>query len=330
VRILYLPNEYSQQRQRDVKANIYPVLMAMECEWHRQNGDDVYWMTVHGEDTVNKIITEPEGLPFLNLPAPDRIFTQYQDYTSGNYKYLPATHMQVADGCWHGKCSFCVENGKPYQVRSIDSVMAEIKDCVKLGIKEIFDDSGTFPVGDWFKDFCQRMISTGLNKKVVLGCNMRFGALDLEDFDLMKQAGFRMILWGLESVNQDTLDRLSKGIRFEQAVVDLELANRYGLWSHVAVMFGYPWEDYEDSRRTYDFIKQGMLTNKIKTAQASIYDVPELDVSPLLFEDSKFRDKVYKLYHDPRYLWHRIREIKNWEDIRYYLRGVKKLLRRNK
>jgi radical SAM superfamily enzyme YgiQ (UPF0313 family) len=326
MRILYLPNEYSQQRQRDVKAKIYPILLAMEATKHYNDGDMVYW----GYPTArfDKTITEPEGLPFLDLPAPNRILTKYWEYQdNGNFKYLPATYIQSARDCWYHKCNFCAW-AKKYPVcetRSVDSVIAEIEECVKLGIREIFDDSGTFPVGDWLKDFCQRMISTRLNKKVVLGCNMRFGALDLEDFDLMKQAGFRMILWGLESVNQDTLDRLSKGIRFEEAVVDLELANRSGLWNHVAVIFGYPWESYEDSRRTYDFIKQGMLTNKIKTAQASIYDVPELKVSPLLFEDSKFRDKVYKIYRDPRYLWNRIKEIRNFDDIEYYLRGFKKL-----
>jgi len=201
--------------------------------------------------------------------------------------------------------------------------MAEIEECVKLGIREIFDDSGTFPVGDWLKDFCRGMISTGLNKQVVLGCNMRFGALDLEDFDLMKKAGFRMVLWGLESVNQATLDRLNKGIRVEQAYVDLSLAKKVGLWSHISVMFGYPWEFKADAQNTFDFIKHGLLNNKIQTVQSSIYDVPEIEVVPSYAFD--FRKKVYALYHNPRYLWHRIKEIRNFDDIEYLLRGVKKL-----
>jgi radical SAM superfamily enzyme YgiQ (UPF0313 family) len=169
---------------------------------------------------------------------------------------------------------------------------------------------------------------------------MRFGALDLEDFVLMKAAGFRMILWGLESVNQNTLDRLNKGIRVEQAYVDLELANRAGLWNHVAVMFGYPWEFKAGAQNTFDFVKQGLLTNKIKTAQASIYDVPIPDpehlgqyITPSIaelateerLEGTIFKKKVYALYHDPRYLWHRIKEIRNFDDIEYYLRGFKKL-----
>lgn len=329
MRILYLPNCYSQQRQRDVKANIYPVRMAMEAEWHRNNGDDVFWKNVYGEDSVHKIITAPENLPFLSLPAPDREFSRFWEYSSGNYKYLPATHMQVADGCWWGKCSFCVENGRGYQVRPVEAVISEIEDCVRLGIKEIFDDSGTFPTGDWLHKFCRAMVDSGLNKRVYLGCNMRFGALDIEDYEAMKKANFRMILWGLESVNKETLQKINKGIRFEDAVCDLALSNHFGFWNHVAVIFGYPWEGWFDAFETYDFIKRGMLNNKIQSAQATIYDVPGIDISPLLFETSLFRDKVYKIYRHPKYIWNRIKEIKNVADLKYLLRGFNQLIRRD-
>ena len=44
-------------------------------------------------------------------------------------------------------------------------------------VKEIFDDSGTLPVGKWLHDLCHQIIKRGLNKKVTFGCNMRFGAL---------------------------------------------------------------------------------------------------------------------------------------------------------
>lgn len=346
MRILYLPNEYSQQRQRDIKAKIYPVLLAMEAEYYRKQGHEVFWgeqdfskcicnhggvfhptygCPVHHHD---KTITEPEGLPFLDLPAPDRVFTRYQDYQdNGNYKYLPATHIQSARDCWYHKCNFC-SWAKKYPVcetRSVVSVITEIKECVRLGIKEIFDDSGTFPVGDWLKEFCRGMISTGLNNKVTLGCNMRFGALDLDDFGLMKKAGFRMILWGLESVNQATLDKLNKGIRFIYVPVELNLANKAGLWNHVAFMTGYPWESYEEQKETFDFVKLGLLTNKIKTAQASIYDIEGADT----YMGNLFRNKLYAIYHDPRYLWHRIKEIRNCDDVKYYLRGFNKLRGRN-
>ncbi|MFH1317775.1 MAG: radical SAM protein [Candidatus Omnitrophota bacterium] len=327
MRILYQPDEYAQQRQRDVKARIYPVLLAMEATYYQDKGDCVYWDFPGGK--FDKIIKEPENLPFLTLPIPDRILTKYWEYQSGNYKYLPGTHIQAARDCWYHACKFCAW-AKKYPVcetRPVDLVIQEIAVCVKLGIREIFDDSGTFPVGEWLKGFCRKMVSTGLNKKVTLGCNMRFGALDLEDFELMKKAGFRMILWGLESINQSTLDKLNKGIRVEDVLINLSISNNFGFWNHTAIMFGYPWEHKVDAQRTFDFIKTGLLTNKIQSAQASIYDVPECEVVPSYAFD--LRKKVYQLYFHPRYIGHRVKEIKSWDDCKYYLRGIKLVWRKN-
>jgi hypothetical protein len=105
--------------------------MAMEAEWYRKQGHEVVWLrdgditdwgtikhlTFSNCEIYDKTITEPENLPFLSLPRPDRVFTRAKEYTSGNYKYLPGTHILSASGCWHGACSFCVEQGRPYEVR---------------------------------------------------------------------------------------------------------------------------------------------------------------------------------------------------------------------
>src|SRR5574343_347174 len=174
MKILYLPNEYSQQRQFEKKAWVYPVRMAMEAQKDINDGHEVFWNNfgpwqrkdgyVIGEmetDIIDECIKKPRYTDFLSLPFPDRKFTmafdkRYQLY--GNYKYHPATHIQVADGCWHGKCTFCVERNNVWKIRPIEHVMEEIDECHRLGFKELFDDSGTFPDGKWLADFCIKMI----------------------------------------------------------------------------------------------------------------------------------------------------------------------------
>ncbi len=86
----------------------------------------------------------------------------------------------------------------------------------QYGVKSVFDDTGCFPAGEWLKRFANLMIERGYNKKVQFSCNMRFGALKREDYHLMKKAGFRMLLFGIESGNQATLDRLNKGTSIEE------------------------------------------------------------------------------------------------------------------
>src|SRR3989338_6034590 len=104
--------------------------------------------------------------------------------------------------CWWCRWSFCswTQLYPKFRARSVDNVLDEIGQLIDdYSIKEIMDDTGTFPIGDWLRDFCRGMIERGYNRKVHIDCNMRFGALSLEDYELMKKAGFRLLLFGLES-----------------------------------------------------------------------------------------------------------------------------------
>jgi radical SAM superfamily enzyme YgiQ (UPF0313 family) len=319
MKILYLPNEYSQQRQREKKANIYPVRLAMEAEWYRKQGHEVYWDSNPYWREYDKIITEPEDLPFLSLPHADRIFTQlnkcpvggewlYQN--NGNFKYHPGTYIQSASGCWHGKCSFCVEKSKVYDIRPVNDVIEEIGECMELNFREVFDDSATFPDGKWCYDFCNRIISYGNTPR--LGCNMRINA-DI-DFKLMKWAGFRMLLFGIESANQITLDRIQKGVKVEDIIPTIKRAAASGLEPHIAVMFGYPWETEEDARRTLSLCVYLLKKGYAKTAQASLYCPPDGINNGT---HKKYIRRIYNAAFYPTFWWNRRND-----NIGYLWRGV--------
>lgn len=323
MKILYLPNEYSQQRQKEKPANIYPIRMAMEAEYYRQEGHDVSWG--HNEEMksqflLDKVIREPEMLPFLDLPAPDRIFTKAKDYTSGNYKYLPGTHMLSASGCWWGKCSFCVERGQKYEVRSVDSVIDEMVEIQKLGFKEVFDDSGTFPDGEWLKEFCFK--KRFLFRDFPISCNMRIGA-DV-DFKMMKDAGFRMLLFGVESANQKTLNKINKGVKYETIIPTIKQAAKAGLAPHIAVMFGYPWEEDRDSDKTLSLVHTLLTKGYAKTAQASFF-ICEQEISN--FAGKKYVKRIYEVGYNPLFWCRRILNIKNMADLKYLGRQIKEGLK---
>jgi radical SAM superfamily enzyme YgiQ (UPF0313 family) len=141
---------------------------------------------------------------------------------------------------------------------------------VGLGIREIFDDAGTLPIGPWLRDFCNEMISRGLHKKVVLGCNMRFGALNQEQYNLMGQAGFRFILYGLESSNQKTLDMIVKNTKVEDSRKTLIMAKKAGLEPHLTIMIGYPWETKQDAIKTLDEARNLFKDGLADSMQATI------------------------------------------------------------
>jgi len=224
MRILFKDSRYHGQRQYEKPVDIYPAHLAMYCQYLRNEGHEVVWF---GKDdgSFDKIIESDLQIPidFEKLPIPDRIFTnsmnpKYLSY--GNYKFFPGTHFLSSNLCWWAGergCVFCVDSkriidGEHRGVRTVDHVMSEIEDCIRIGHREAFDDAGTIPINAWLNEFCHAMIKSGLNKKIVLGCNLK---PIKQDFKLMKEAGFRFILVGVESANQKTINKIQKGQRLK-------------------------------------------------------------------------------------------------------------------
>jgi len=213
------------------------------------------------------------------LPFIDRDLSQWKLYAfkNSNYCSLPGTYTMFARDCWWGKCSFCswVHNLYPiesYRVMSVERALNEIGHIIEhYPIKEIMDDSGTFPTGDWLRQFCKGMIERGYNKRVRINCNMRFNNDLLEqDYKLMAQAGFRFLLFGLESVNKKTLDRLNKNLKVEDIETTLSWAKRAGLYPHLTIMIGYPWETKIDIEKTLEFVKKIFKKNLADSLQATM------------------------------------------------------------
>ena len=329
MRILYIPNSYSQQRQREKKANIYPVRMAMEAEFYRKQEHQVFWKEIPKEyrfnwgSFVDKVIYEPEDLTFSMLPHPDRVWTKAKYFTSGNYKYLPGTHIMSASGCWWGKCSFCVENtgGKihPYQthgyeVRPVDDVISEIEECKQLGFKEVFDDSATFPQGEWLNDFTKKLAKLNMH----FSCNMRIDSN--VDYRSLFNAGFRMLLYGVESANEETLNRIGKGINADEIIPTIKKASEAGLEPHICVIFGHPNETDKDALNTLTLTHYLLRKGYAKTAQASFYCVKGEQGNE---SQRHFVKDIYGVWKYPDFWFSQIKDIKNKDDLKYLWRKIK-------
>tara|TARA_B100002003_G_C13948147_1_gene459849 strand:- start:71 stop:838 length:768 start_codon:yes stop_codon:yes gene_type:complete len=156
-------------------------------------------------------------------------------------------------------------------VRKPEKLVEEVGQLINnYGIKEVFDDTGTFPVGDWLKKFCNQIIEKKYHKEINFSGNMRFGALTIDDYRLMKKAGFRMLLFGLESGNQSTLDKLDKNLTTNQIVESCKKAAQAGLQPHLTIMFGYPWESKENALKTLELGQYLLKKGFAQTAQATI------------------------------------------------------------
>lgn len=313
------------------------------------------------EKIKGRFITKFESLD--DLPFIDREFTDWERYSrcNGNFKFLPGTYIQSARDCFYGKCTFCSWASLypvcSYRRRSPESAIDEIRQLVeKYFVREIFDDSGTLPCGSWLKKFCELMISTRLNEKVRISCNMRFGILKKDDYLLMRKAGFRFLLFGVESANQETLDLIKKGIQVEDICEGTKWASKAGLNVHLTCMINHPNETREMAQNTINLVKDIFNSGHADTLQATqLIPYPNTNLykncvknnmlaisdkawelfdmrhrilkSPLRDEEiNELISQIYKLAFQPGFIIRQICKIRNFDDIKYLWRGFKSVV----
>lgn len=292
------------------------------------------------------------------LPLIDRELTEARRYGEKWKKRTPFMYTMVGRDCPWGRCRFCSWTTlfPHFRCRSPESLLDELEYMVAdHGVREVFDDSGTFPGGGWLERFCDGMIERGLSKEILFSCNMRFDYLrDPEVPRMMKRAGFRKIKSGLESANQKTLDLISKGITVEDIVTGCRNAANAGIDVHLTVMVGYPWETRDDARRTLDLAHKLMSEGAAEMLQATVlvpypgtplhtwcesramfrhdpYDYEKYDMrhsvieTPGMTEDEVLEmcEGVYRSFLGPRYIWQRLKRVRSLRDLRYILRGAK-------
>lgn len=312
-----------------------------------------------------KIIKVSPNHSLDDLPIIDRQLTQWHLYAyhNTNYKYKPGAYIMSGRDCWWGKCTFCswttLFPHNRYRCFSPEHSFAEIKNLVEnYGVREVFDDSGTLPIGPWLKNFCHLLIKNGLNRRIKIGCNMRFSALSLPEYQLMKQAGFRFILYGLESSNQPTLNKINKNLQTSDAAATLKFARQAGLNTHLTVMIGYPWENFTDAQKTINqakqFFKQGLATSiqatliipypgtplfkycrskkLLTTANWSKYDMSQPVIKSLISPQKQIQliHSAFKGVLTPVFLFRQIVSIRSLDDIKHLFSYAVKFIRKLK
>lgn len=322
-------------------------------EEHSQIPDGIFYRengTIKGNDKFLCSLNL-DALPFI-----DRDLAKWRLYQKEyNIAGRPFFYIMSGRDCWWGKCSFCSwpRMYPKFNCRSVENVLDEIGMLIeKYQAREIFDDSGTLNTGQWLTDLCQGLIKRQYNKKIKYSCNMRFGVLKQRDYDLMKSAGFRLLKFGLESANQSTLDRLNKNIKVSDIWEGCLMAHKAGLTVHLTMIVGHPWETKEEALQTFALAKKLMQSGYADLLQATTIvpypGTPLFDQAmreegflfdPLDYERYDMREpilktrmspedvhkicsRIYTIFLSPRYIYQRLKNIRNWQDVKFILRGA--------
>ena len=339
--------------------------LVKDIEGKKIHRDGLYYDYVpkDGDGKVHRVIRMPTDTNLEILPVIDRKLCKWHLYSRmGNYLYRPGTHGYSARDCWwrhEGGCTFCswTNTFKNYRQLSVDQFMADVESAHALGAREYFDDAGTWaPPGKWFDRAVE--VLTRFNRgrrhqraRLAMGCNDRPGARDRADYQRMANAGFRFILYGLESANLDTLQRINKGQQAEDMRNAAMWASQAGLQPHLTVMFGYPWETREDATHTVALVRDLFDRGWANSMQATLlmpypgtrlysdaqregwllttdwdrYTMNECILKcPMSHTEvlEQIRD-CYKAAVTPRYILKKVLNIRTRDDLRFFWRGFR-------
>ncbi len=170
--------------------------------------------------------------------------------------YLPVYPVEATRGC-PNRCSFCFNrNIHPiYRKRPVEHVVEDIRQSDLTDI--IFMDDNLPVDGEYAKELFTaiRPLKKRLYFQTQLGV-----AVDEELVHLAAQAGCKGVFVGLESINDQSLDSVSKSFNNVKRYKELlSVFDRHGIFVIGGLIFGLDADDEGVFRRTLDFLNDSSL-----------------------------------------------------------------------
>ena len=175
-------------------------------------------------------------------------------------KYAPVHLVQVGSGCRFA-CEFCSIHafyGENRAQRPAREVAAEIATLSPSRLIFFVDDNLL-----WDRDRFVALMHALKPLKRMWSCQISIDvARDDELLDLMRVAGCRLVLIGLESLNRDNLRRMHKNWNHVSGEYDVvvEKLHRRGIMLYGSFVFGYDEDRYDDFIKTAEFARRHSFT----------------------------------------------------------------------
>jgi radical SAM superfamily enzyme YgiQ (UPF0313 family) len=200
------------------------------------------------------VVREPESLreDFSTLPFPKRDGLPHAVYHSVMSKRKNLANMVTAKGC-PNPCTFCHIHKVPYTARKPEGVVGEIQEMHdRFGVREIeiFDPSFTTSRKRVIA-ICEEIVSRGLD--IHFACRLRIDQVDPEMLDWMARAGFKRLLYGIESGSPERLAAIRKNITLDQIRQSVKWTRERGMMSVGFFLIGSPGETRESVEQTIRF-----------------------------------------------------------------------------
>ncbi len=318
--------------------------------------EDIPGMIVKSKDgglKINPAAPITHNLDDIEMPAHQLYDYSYYRPMPLQYKKRPAANMITSRGCPWKRCTYCFEAGKAGQVyrrHSPERAVEEIKFLIKThGVKEIsFWDDNFLINQEWIFKFCDLLDKEGI--KIPWSAVARVNTITKTMLIRAKKSGLWNIFFGVESGNQDLLDRIKKGITLDQVRQAVKWCNELGIDTRGSLMLALPGETPEKARKTidyacslgltfaqflpthpewgtelyYDALSSGRIVPLYKGRTTPTYIPDGYDNAEQITKMQKLAYR--KFYFRPSYIWLHFKRLKDFGKIKQYIDAFRYIL----
>ena len=203
---------------------------------------------------INNLMVKPAYIENLDeLPPPNRKYIKHINYSSILGISNNMATLITSRGCPY-LCTFCNVPYKQYRERNFDLILDEVEECIKLGYDEFHFYDDLFNVTPKkVLNFCEAIKKRGL--KFTWDFRGRVNSLTRESLFVAKEAGCRMISFGVETGTNEGLMMLKKGCNVTKIENAFKWCKEAGIITVADYMLGLPSErSKEDILKNIDFV----------------------------------------------------------------------------
>ena len=246
------------------------IIESIERTNNRADFSKIKGITYRSNDRVfvtpeRPFIKNLDTLPFLSYDLID--MKKIESYTFPGWWPL-----HTARGCCY-RCEYCATIGNwrgVYRFKLAQRVINEIVYCYShYNIKGFFFNDMSFTINKKRTyEICRIIIEKKM--KIKWGCFTRIDCVDKDLLKIMRAAGCRIIVYGIESLSNKMLKAMRKGYEVSLAIKNLNYTNKTGIDTRFELLLGFPSETEGTLRETLGNIKRldnGVIYNNVNIFQ---------------------------------------------------------------
>ena len=279
----------------------------------------------------------------MEIPVPK------QAAFKGNYRMPFANAEPIATALTNYACpypcTFCIMSTLPYATRTAESIIEELKYLKQNGYRFIyFSDQTFFQSKAVTREVLNWMVETDYG--IDWMCFSRVDVVDEEDLKLMKSAGCRLIMFGVEWADNERLEKYKKHYSVDQIRNTFAISKRLGIKRLGTFLIGVPGQTKESIVNTVSFAKEidtdyASFNVAVPRSQTSFreeaLEMGLIDDSLEVMDQSGdvvvmgngvlTKDELYALkkkayrsfYFRPSYLMKRMFSIRSWTELKFHV-----------